>query len=95
MSAYLLSMITVTNLDKFKEYAALTAAAVEKYDAKFLTRGGKLELIEGEMPHSRVVITEFKDMDTARAFCASPEYQLAKEKRLDAADFNAVIIEGI
>ena len=59
MPAYLVSLITVTNPDKFKEYALLTAAAGEKYGAKFVTRGGGLEVVEGTMPHPRVVITEF------------------------------------
>ena len=68
MAAYLVSLITVTNPEKFKEYAGLTAAAGEKYGAKFVTRGGGLEVVEGVMPHQRVVITEFKDKETAKAF---------------------------
>ena len=95
MPAYLVSLITVTNPDKFKEYASLTAAAGEKYGAKFITRGGGLEVVEGTMPHPRVVITEFNDKDTAKSFFESPEYLLAKEKRIGACDFNAFIVEGI
>lgn len=95
MPAYLVSLITVTNPDKFKEYALLTAAAGEKYGAKFITRGGGLEVVEGTMPHPRVVITEFKDKETAKSFFESPEYLLAKEKRIGACDFNAFIVEGI
>lgn len=95
MPAYLVSLITVTNPDKFKEYASLTAAAGEKYGAKFVTRGGGLEVVEGTMPHPRVVITEFKDKETAKSFFESPEYLLAKEKRIGACDFNAFIVEGI
>lgn len=95
MPAYLVSLITVTNPDKFKEYASLTAAAGEKYGAKFITRGGGLEVVEGTMPHPRVVITEFKDKETAKSFFESPEYLLAKEKRIGACDFNAFIVEGI
>jgi uncharacterized protein (DUF1330 family) len=95
MPAYLVSLITVTNHDKFKEYASLTAAAGEKYGAKFITRGGGLEVVEGTMSHPRVVITEFKDKETAKSFFESPEYLLAKEKRIGACDFNAFIVEGI
>jgi uncharacterized protein (DUF1330 family) len=95
MPAYLVSLITVTNTDNFKEYASLTAAAGEKYGAKFITRGGGLEVVEGTMPHPRVVITEFKDKETAKSFFESPEYLLAKEKRIGACDFNAFIVEGI
>jgi uncharacterized protein (DUF1330 family) len=53
MPAYLVSLITVTNPEKFKEYASLTAAATEKFNAKFVTRGGGLEVVEGSMPHAR------------------------------------------
>lgn len=95
MAAYLVSLITVTNPEKFKEYAGLTAGAGEKYGAKFVTRGGGLEVVEGVMPHQRVVITEFKDKETAKAFFESPEYLMAKDKRIGACDFNAFIVEGV
>jgi uncharacterized protein (DUF1330 family) len=95
MSAYLVALITVTNQEKFLEYATLSAAAVERYGAKFVIRGSDIEVVEGEMAHSRVVILEFKDKDMAKAFFDSPEYAKAKEVRQEACDFHAFIVEGV
>ena len=47
------------------------------------------------MPHSRVVILEFKDKNMAKAFFDSPEYAQAKEVRQEACDFHAFIVEGV
>ena len=42
----------------------------------------------------KTVINEFKDVATAKAFYDSVEYQAARQKRLGAADFNMIIVEG-
>ena len=95
MSAYLVALITVTNQEKFLEYASLPAAVAEQYGAKFVIRGRDIEVVEGEMPHSRVVILEFKDKNMAKVFFDSPEYAQAKEVRREACDFHAFIVEGV
>ncbi|MBJ7474670.1 MAG: DUF1330 domain-containing protein [Betaproteobacteria bacterium] len=95
MSAYLVALITVTNQEKFLEYATLSAATAERYGAKFVIRGRDIEVVEGEMPHSRVVILEFKDKNMAKVFFDSPEYAQAKEVRREACDFHAFIVEGV
>ena len=95
MSAYLVALITVTNQEKFLEYAILSAATAERYGAKFVIRGRDIEVVEGEMPHSRVVILEFKDKNMAKVFFDSPEYAQAKEVRREACDFHAFIVEGV
>ena len=43
----------------------------------------------------RVVVLEFADLDTARAYYHSAEYQAAKQERLGAADFDSIIVEGV
>jgi uncharacterized protein (DUF1330 family) len=83
----------VSDPEGYKEYQAANAAAFNKYGARFLARGGRLELVEGQAP-ARSVIIEFKDFDTAVACFRSPEYQAAREKRLGRAVINIVVTEG-
>jgi uncharacterized protein (DUF1330 family) len=44
--------------------------------------------------HTRIVVSEFPDVETAKRFYNSVEYQAAREKRLGAADFNMMVVEG-
>jgi uncharacterized protein (DUF1330 family) len=92
--AYIIAQVTITDPQKYAEYAKLAGPAGAKYGGKFLARGGNTTLLEGKNPHQRIVINEFPDIEAAKRFYNSPEYQEAKSKRLGAADFNMIIVEG-
>jgi len=94
MPAYIIAQINVTDPQKYQEYAKLAGPAGDKYGGRYLVRGGKKTTLEGNIPYERLVVTEFKDVESARRFFQSVEYQAAREKRLGAADFNMVIVEG-
>jgi uncharacterized protein (DUF1330 family) len=94
MPAYIIAQINITNPDKYAEYAKLAGPAGAKYGGRFLVRGGAKTTLEGDIPYQRIVINEFPDVETAKKFYNSVEYQAAREKRLGAADFNMVIVEG-
>ena len=95
MPAYIVAMVTITDPDAYKEYAALAGPATAKYGGKFLARGGKIDVLEGKFDHTRLVISEFESIEQAKKFYHSPEYQEARQKRLVAADFNMVVTEGV
>lgn len=94
MSAFIVSMVNVQDAEKYKAYAALAGQAAQKYGGRFLARGGEREVLEGGLDFRRVVIAEFDDMEAARRFFHSPEYQAARLHRLGAADFHAVLTAG-
>lgn len=94
MSAYIVSLVNVSDLERYKEYAVGAGAAAAKYGGKFLARGGEREVLEGELDFKRVVIAEFETLEAAKRFYHSPEYQEARDKRLGAADFNAIVTAG-
>jgi uncharacterized protein (DUF1330 family) len=94
MPAYIIAQINVTDQAKYQEYAKLAGPATQKYGGRFLVRGGAKTTMEGDIPFSRIVINEFPDIEAAKRFYNSVEYQAAKQKRLGAADFNMVIVEG-
>ena len=64
----------ISNEKKLKEYAIKARAAVEKYEGKFLIRGGKTKTNEGE-DSPRTVVLEFASYDEANLFYNSKEYQ--------------------
>jgi uncharacterized protein (DUF1330 family) len=94
MPAYIIAQVNVKDPAKYQEYAKLAGPANAKHGGKFLVRGGKKTVLEGDIPFERIVITEFKDVAAAKAFYDSVEYQAARQKRLGAADFNMIIVEG-
>ena len=94
MPAYIIAQVNVTNPEKYQEYAKLAGPANAKYGGRFVVRGGAKTVLEGDIPFQRIVVTEFKDVESAKRFYNSVEYQAARQKRLGAADFNMVIVEG-
>ena len=94
MAAYLIARIDVTDPDRYEQYKALAPAAIAVYGGRYLVRGGAHETLEGETEQRRLVVLEFPDLDTARAFYHSPEYTAARAEREGAAIGQFVIVEG-
>ncbi len=95
MPAYIIAQVNITDAQKYQEYAKLAGPAAAKYGGRFLVRGGAKTELEGSIPYQRIVVDEFPSVEAAKRFYNSPEYQQARAKRLGAADFNMVIVEGV
>ena len=65
---------SISSDKKLKEYALKARVAVEKYKGKFLIRGGKNKILEGE-DSPRTVVIEFPSYEVANLFYNSKEYQ--------------------
>ena len=91
---YWVVRLDVNDADAFKRYQELIGAATDKYDARYLIRGGAFEAVEGSA-RARNVVIEFPSYQAARDCYHSPEYAqpLAIRKRAAEADF--LIIEGL
>tara|TARA_X000000950_G_scaffold282606_1_gene381768 strand:+ start:274 stop:564 length:291 start_codon:yes stop_codon:yes gene_type:complete len=76
-----------------KDYAIKARAAVEKYDGKFLVRGGKNIVTEGKN-FVRTVVIEFDSFEKTKDFFYSSEYQTAHELLKDTVIRNHQIVEG-
>jgi uncharacterized protein (DUF1330 family) len=95
MAAYLVVDIEVTNPAQFEEYKKLAPPAIAKYGGRYIIRGGAYETIEGNWKPQRLTIVEFDSMEKARAFYTSPEYTVAIKARAGAANFKALLVQGI
>ena len=84
---------SISNEGKLKEYAVKAKAAVEKYKGKFLIRGGRAKINEGNSS-PRTVIIEFQSFDEANIFYNSKEYQNAHSILKGHAIRQHQIIEG-
>ncbi len=90
---YWIAHVDVNDPEGYKEYQSANAAAFRKFGARFLVRGGASEMPEGKL-RSRHVVIEFKDYATALACYSSPEYAVAKAKRMGRGQVDVAIVEG-
>jgi uncharacterized protein (DUF1330 family) len=95
MSAYLLIRVAVTDWDRYREYMALTPAALAKYQGRFIARGGESVTLEGPEETRRLALVEFPSLELAKAFYASPEYQSAKALRDGACQAEFIALDGL
>ena len=96
MSAFLIVDTEIENPDKYEEYKKLAKPIAEKYGGIYRTRGGEMDVRETDLwTPTRIVIIEFPDMDSARAFVDSDEYAPVKPLRRDNASCTLFIVEGV
>jgi uncharacterized protein (DUF1330 family) len=90
---YWIARVDVTDADTYKLYVAANAGAMKRFGARFLTRGGRFEAVDG--PHrSRNVVIEFPSYQAALDCWHSPEYQQALQIRRPVSTAEVVIVEG-
>ena len=94
MPAYAVVQVDVKDADAYARYAALAGPAVAKYGGEFLARGGHVEVMEGTT-RARCVVIRFPDMETAKTFYHSPEYQEALSHGLPASERDYKFIDGV
>ncbi len=92
---YWIAHVTVTDPERYKDYVAANAKAFEKFNAKFVVRGGAFEVAGGSAGGDRHVVLEFESYAIAKACYASPEYRAAEKIRDEASTANVIIIEGV
>ncbi len=95
MTAYLIAEVEIHDPETYARYRARTPELVARHGGRFLVRGGTAELLEGEVPPTRVVVIAFEDMEAARRFHRSPEYREIAALRRKAARSRMILVEGV
>jgi uncharacterized protein (DUF1330 family) len=94
MKAYVIAAETVTDPAMFDDYRKLVPETLTPFGGRFAARGGNLSVLEGEWPHSRLVIIEFPSRVDAEAWYRSPAYQKIISLRHKSSVGNLVIVDG-
>jgi len=95
MPAYVIVETDISDPVQYEQYKAASPGAVAAGGGRFVVRGGELAVLEGDWSPSRLVILEFDDLEAARQWYASEQYQDAKKLREGAARLNMVAVEGL
>ena len=95
MAAYIVVEIDITDPVGYEEYRRLGPPTVAAYGGKFVVRGSKVEVLEGDWAPKRFVVIEFESVDRAKQWWSSQEYKLPKQVRQKTAKTNMIVVEGV
>jgi len=95
MPAYLISQIEVHDPVGYEQYRKLVPPSLAKYGGKFIARGGRIDVLEGDWSPKRVVICEFESIERAREWYESEEYRPAMEIRQKTATAKIIVVDGL
>ena len=95
MPGYLVAQLKVHDREMFARYRDAVAPLVDRFGGRYLVRGGKLDVLEGDWQMPRLVVIEFQSVAAARHFYESPEYQQILRLRTESAGGTVAIVEGV
>src|SRR5512138_1355230 len=72
---YVVAEIEVTDPATYQTYVDRNGPLVQSFGGRFLTRGGKTEVIAGPPPRGRVAIYMFESMEKMQTWRDSPQYK--------------------
>ncbi|HWY39711.1 MAG TPA: DUF1330 domain-containing protein [Chthoniobacterales bacterium] len=94
MAAYVIVEIEITDPVGYEDYKKQAAATVQKYGGKYIVRGGKTEVLEGNWKPKRIVVLEFPTMERAKEWLNCEEYREPRKLRHKTAKTNMLVVEG-
>jgi uncharacterized protein (DUF1330 family) len=95
MPAYVIAETDVHDPGRYERYRAAVPDTVAACGGRFIARGGELAVLEGNWRPKRLVLLEFDDLEAAKRWYESPEYQEVKRLRDGAATLRVVAVEGL
>ncbi|HEY4283213.1 MAG TPA: DUF1330 domain-containing protein [Chthoniobacterales bacterium] len=94
MSAYVIVEIEITDPVGYEEYKKQASATVHKYGGKYIVRGGKAEVLEGDWQPKRIVVLQFESIEQAKEWLNCEEYREPRKLRHKTAKTNMLVLEG-
>ena len=95
MAAFLIADIHITDPTRYEDYKRQVAPLIARFGGRYVARGGKHEVLEGDWEPHRLVVLEFPDMASLKAWYDSPEYAPIKRIRDNAAKGRLIALEGL
>jgi uncharacterized protein (DUF1330 family) len=93
--AYVMANVDVNDPVRYEDYKRMVPPTIAKYGGRFIVRGGRCEVLEGEWRPTRLVLLEFPSAEQARAWWHSPEYADARALRQATSSGTLLILEGV
>ncbi len=94
MAAYVIVNVNTDRPAEYEAYKAIAQKTVAQFGGRYLVRGGRMEILEGEWTPTRIVVVEFDSFDRAREWWASAEYAPAKTLRQRLSVTDMILVDG-
>jgi uncharacterized protein (DUF1330 family) len=95
MAAYFIVQSTISNEQQYQKYRDAVIPLIEQFGGKFVVKGGKVEVLEGQHDGRRMVMFEFPTIEAIHAFWNSPAYRPVKAIRQRAASLDIWAVPGV
>jgi uncharacterized protein (DUF1330 family) len=95
MSAYVLAQLTIHDRARYDRYAARFLDVLRDFDGRLLAADESPRVLEGDWPHEKVVLIEFKDAAEAERWAASPRYREIATDREAATVATVLAVAGL
>jgi len=95
MSAYVVVQEDIKDEATFDQYRKQVMPTISAHGGKFIVRGGKFTVLDGQWSMPRFVIIEFPSRQAAEGWYRSPEYQKILPLRLKSGTGNLIIADGV
>jgi uncharacterized protein (DUF1330 family) len=95
MPAYVIVDVDIVDPAAYERYKPLAQESIARHGGRYLARGGRTHVLEGERVPRRLVVLEFPSLEAARAWHASEDYAPAKAMRAANARTEMIVVEGL
>jgi uncharacterized protein (DUF1330 family) len=93
--AYVVVSVDVHEADRYADYIEQAPESIARHGGRYLARGGRTEVLEGDWDPKRFVILEFPRFEDAKAWWTSEEYADAKALRHATATSRMILVDGL
>ena len=95
MSAFAFVDLHIFDIEHYLDYQHALKPLLEQVGARYLARGGEIEVFEGNMHPERIILMEFPSMEVLREFYNSEAYQALEAQRKDCSRASIVGVSGL
>lgn len=95
MAAYLIANVRFRDPEHAAAYGRAVSSVIAAHGGRYLVRGGRSDVEEGAWSPAYLTVVEFPSLADAHAWYASPDYAAIKPLRLDHADSEITLVEGV
>ena len=91
---YIIVRVSIHDSELFQKYPILSSVGMKRYGGKYIIRGGKFAVVEGEWPVDRTTVIEFESFESAKKCYESIDYSKAMDIRQKSTKSDLILIEG-
>ena len=95
MPAYVVVNVVVKDFEHYPEYIQVAPQSIIDHGGRYIARGGKNDVLEGDWKPQRLVILEFPSAEQAKKWWNSEAYAGPKALRQRMAYTEMVVLEGL